>query len=157
MFTDKWKQIFDYFVKQPEFTRACQCPGNEKVFIGKKQWVPKYLLLSSKTSIIEQFLEKCTDENGDRCPFKRTFLFQYFPEDCRIPTQRDLGRNVCPFHSNLRRDLTALQANGLLKEVVCRATIVASKLICSKPGVDLSDPKSWDENCCLVSVLHVLI
>ena len=112
MFTDKWKQIFDNFVKQPEFTRACQCPGNEKVFIGKKQWVPKYLLLSSKTSIIEQFLEKCTDENGDRCPFKRTFLFQYFPEDCRIPTQRDLGRNVCPFHSNLRRDLTALQARA---------------------------------------------
>ena len=49
-----WIVRFSVFVKDPSISRSC--PGQEKVCIGRKQFMPKFLLKVSKKSAIEYFL-----------------------------------------------------------------------------------------------------
>ena len=65
------------------------------------------------------------------------------------PTCRDLQRNACPHHANLRHILSALHAKNAAKTVSKSCRGVAFVTMCPSPGSDPMDPLSWNLKCAM--------
>merc|ERR1711989_134803 len=70
--------------------------GFESVSIKRGQRLPKYLALSSKKSIATRF------KTATGCPFTVRILLREYPPNIITPSDRDVRRNACPIHANLR-------------------------------------------------------
>ena len=65
------------------------------------------------------------------------------------PTPRDLQRNACPHHTNLRHMLSALHSKNAAKTVSKSCRGVAFVAMCPSPGSDPMDPLSWKPRCAM--------
>ena len=133
----EWMGIIKDFVLSSENSRPI--PGKETVSI--KCWVrrEKYLLQKSKHEIASD-----SKKLHPECPFEASTLIREFPQNAVTPTSRDMARNSCPTHSNIRRRVKALHKIGVVEEVPisCRG-MVATIMCADKPGVNFDDPITY--------------
>ena len=139
-----WPDRLETFVLNPENSRAV--PGKEQVSIRYGKRHTKFLLLKPKYTIIKEFKEANPD-----CKFKTSTLMREFPPYAVKPTSRDIQRNTCPYHANMRHLISAL--NRVLKSrdqplypTSCRQLVM--KYMCPSDFADI-DPLSWKEECAM--------
>ena len=65
------------------------------------------------------------------------------------PTSRDLQRNVCTHHANLRHIISALHSKNAAKAVSKSCRGVAFVTMCNSTGSDPMDPLTWKERCAM--------
>ena len=65
------------------------------------------------------------------------------------PTSRDLQRNACPHHANLRHMLSALHSKNIAKNISKSCRGVAFATMCPSPAADPMDPLTWDPHCAM--------
>ena len=65
------------------------------------------------------------------------------------PTPRDLQRNACPHHANLRHLISALHAKNAAKTVSKSCRGVAFVAMCTSLGSDPMNPLSWNRKCAM--------
>ena len=137
-----WPAKLEQFVLQPENSRAV--PGQDSISIRYGQRVPKYLLLKSKEEISRNFKEAFPD-----CKFTVSTLKREFPPYAVQPTTRDVERNSCPIHSNIRRLVKGINKE-LRKDKKTTLSTSCKQLsldsMCKK-GSPTIDPLSWHEDC----------
>ena len=126
-------------------------PGNEQVSERYGQRHAKFILLKSRSEIIHNFKEEFPE-----CSFKESTLKREFPAYAVTPTLRDLQRNTCPIHANVRHLVKGI--NKILKKeklkvlpVSCRD--LSLKVICSSE-LHTIDPLTWNENCAMRRCEH---
>ena len=91
----------EIFVLEPENSRAI--PGNEQVSIRYGVRHAKFVLLKSKREIADEFKIIYPD-----CEFSTSTLIREFPPYAVTATSRDLDRNTCPIHANVRHLVRAI-------------------------------------------------
>ena len=112
--------------------------------VAYKKREPKHLLLKSKPALCNEFLSKNEDIN-----VKKSVLMRDFPRNFVTPTCRDLQRNVCPYHANLRHLLSALHSKNAARFISKSCQGVAFVAMCQSNGSDPMDPLTWDPKCAL--------
>jgi hypothetical protein len=65
------------------------------------------------------------------------------------PTPRDLQRNACPHHANLRHLISALHSKSAAKTVSKSCRGVAFVYMCHSPGSDPMNPLTWSATCAM--------
>ena len=133
--------LLSEWAKNPDNSR--RVPGNETVSIGYRQRAPKIVLLKPRRVVIEEFLEA-----NPTCHFTQRTLNREWPQNVRAATSRDLDRNVCGLHSNMRRMERALKkhlGSDIIIPSSCR--LMASLVMCREGEIDPLEPTTWHEDC----------
>ena len=135
-------EISKYVLGDERNSRAV--PGEEQVSVRYGLRLPKYILLRSRKDIALSFKEKFPD-----CPYKVSTIMREFPQNAVTPTTRDLQRNACPVHANMRRMVKALN-KALPKSVQslptsCREIVCLT--MCKRDNIDPLKPLTWNSSC----------
>ena len=77
------------------------------------------------------------------------YLFNQYCRNFVTPTPRDLQRNVCPHHSNLRHLLTALHSKQAAQTISKSCRGVAFATMCPSPDTDPMNPLTWNKVCAM--------
>ena len=83
------------------------------------------------------------------CQFSVSCLLRASPQNCVLPTVRDFQRNVCPVHSDARYLMECVRKEELLPMVISSCQLLSGEGMCSKEGLDLLNPSTWDKSCAL--------
>ena len=136
-----WMDEIKKFVLSEENSRAV--PGQETVSIRYNVRKEKYVLQKSKYEIAKAFKELHPD-----CLFKTSTLIREFPQNAVTPTNRDMERNRCPTHTNVRQLVKSLHKIGVAKELPISCRGAAWEIMCKdKDGVNVHQPVSWNKDC----------
>ena len=134
-------ELLSAWAKRPDNSRSV--PGNETVSIGYGQQATKFILLKPRRVVLEEFLEAHPD-----CHFTQRTLSREWPQNVRAASSRDLDRNVCGLHSNMRRMERALKKHlGSVTVIPSSCRLMASLAMCRKADIDPLEPTSWVEDC----------
>ena len=109
--------------------------------------LPKYLLLRSRDLIAFDFKQQYPN-----CEFSTSTIKREFPQNAVTPTGRDIERNTCPIHANVRRVVKRI--NWEIREDSSNiATIpqscrdLATSAMCQLPTISSTQPTSWRIEC----------
>ena len=103
-----------------------ECPG-ETISVSRNKRLPKFLLNHSKKKIASAFLVENPDIKAST-----SVLLRDWPANFKTPSNRDLVRNACPKHANIRHLVTALHKAGIGPTFSLVAVAFAS-LLCARP------------------------
>ena len=141
----EWPNLIKEYVFLPENTRSV--PGQQQVSVRYGVHLPKFILLRSRKCIASDFKAKYPE-----CPFKIPTIIREFPQNAVTPTSRDIERNTCPIHANVRRLVNRINRvfrkkgfNNLMLPSSCRE--LASSAMCQSPMVSFTEPTSWNIDC----------
>ena len=135
-----WVDEISNFVMKPENTRPV--PGQESVSIKYGVRRPKYILRKPRAVIASEFLAE-----NPACPFKASTIMREFPQNAVTATEKDNKRNVCPYHSNARRIVTALHSHEVAKNVPASVRGMCMLNMCDDESIEASDPVQWNREC----------
>ena len=127
-----WPTKLESYVLEPENSRAV--PGNKQVSIRYGVRHAKYVLLKSRQEIAGHFIQLYPE-----CDFKTSTLIREFPPYAVTATNRDMDRNTCPIHANVRH-LVKLINKTLRRE-----------------KADLCHVVNWQPVSCVPTILSPLI
>ena len=142
-----WVDQISDFVLKPENSRAV--PGQESISIKYGVRRPKYILRKPRAVIASEFLEA-----NPTCPFKASTIMREFPQNAVTASQKDNKRNVCPYHSNVRRIINALHHNEVAMDVPSSVRGMCRLNMCADESIDESDPVQWNRDCATGKCLH---
>ena len=140
-----WPSLIKKFVLLPENSRSV--PGKQQVSVRYGVHLPKYLLLRSRDLIAFDFKQQYPN-----CEFSTSTIKREFPQNAVTPTGRDIERNRCPIHANVRRVVKRI--NREIREDSSNiATIpqscrdLATSAMCQLPTISSTQPTSWRIEC----------
>ena len=137
----QYPDLLSEFAKQPQNSR--RVPGNETVSIGYKQRAPKFILCKPRRVVLEEFLEA-----NPSCHFSQRTLSREWPQNVRAATSRDLDRNVCGLHSNMRRLEKALKKHlGADLPIPSSCRLMSTLVMCRPDHIDPLEPTTWELSC----------
>ena len=136
-----WMDFIKEFVLASDNSRPV--PGKETVSIKYGVRREKYILLKSKYDIAKAFKLKYPD-----CKFEASTLIREFPQNAISPTSRDMERNSCPTHCNIRRLNKALHKIGVAKEVPVSCREMVWLIMCNdSEGANIHEPVTYRREC----------
>ena len=136
-----WMDKIKEFVLSSDNSRPV--PGKASVSIKYGVRREKYILQRTKHAIAKAFKEQYPD-----CPFEASVLIREFPQNAVTPTSRDMERNTCPTHANVRRLVKALHKIGVAKEIPVSCREMVWCIMCHEtPGINVHDPVSYRREC----------
>ena len=136
-----WMDKIKEFVLSSDNSRPV--PGKASVSIKYGVRREKYILQRTKHAIAKAFKEQYPD-----CPFEASVLIREFPQNAVTPTSRDMERNTCPTHANVRRLVKALHKIGVAKEIPVSCREMVWCIMChDTPGINVHDPVSYRREC----------
>ena len=138
-----WPGVLREFLDKPMYSRLV--PGNDTVSMYYGHRVPKVLLLTTRTKVLQEFKADHPD-----CPFSVRTLLREMPANYVTMTARDFGRNACVTHTNFRHLVRHLLNQGILQDTLNSCRFLASKSLCSSySSFNPLSPITWQE-CCAV-------
>ena len=132
-------ELLSQWAKAPDNSRPV--PGNETVSVSYGRRLPKFVLLKPREMVIAEFLEA-----HPQCPFSRSTLNREWPQQIKSATSRDLDRNVCTIHSNMRRMQRAL-AKHLGPDLPTSCRLLCGLVMCDRDDIDILKPATWHREC----------
>ena len=141
----QWPELIKVFCLTKPVCR--EVPG-ETVSIGYGKRAEKYIRQFSIEEIFQLFCLKYKD-----FPSKLTTFRRFVPKNLVSPSLRDIKRNTCPLHGNLKRSAAALNRFFIKQKakdlVISSSTIDLCLLgICQpKDTAAIRNPLSWNMKC----------
>lgn len=135
-----WVNRITEFVFKPENARAV--PGQESVSIKYGVRRPKFILRKPRAVISSEFLAE-----NPACPFKASTIMREFPQNAVTASEKDKRRNVCPYHSNARRIVSALHNNDVAMDIPSSVRGMCMTHMCEDESVEEVDPVTWNREC----------
>ena len=70
-----------------------------------------------------------------------------FPQNAVTASEKDNQRNVCPYHSNVRRIINALHHNEVALNIPSSVHGVCMLNMCADESIQATDPVQWNPEC----------